>query len=221
MPGTVCTGLLLPMLFGLCGFACYDEHGLKLPPSPPPPRQRRNVVLLIGDGMPLVSEVATSRYLRGTDFALSFHSFPAITYVTTWDVTVYNAHAAKFGLSSYDVQRADPKVGYDPAVGGSAPFPLHEDTDASREYFVGEDAAYPDSAATATAMSTGLKTVSHAISWGPPDSGRGALETIAERVRATNGMAVGFATTVPFSHATPAGFFAHNPSRDDTQAIAR
>ena len=181
---------------------------------------RRHIILMIGDGMPLVSEVATSRYLHGTDYGLSFQALPHRSFVTTWDVDVYNARADEFGVDHYSAESFDPTVGYNPELGGKAPYPIVDDTDAIREYFSYGGWIYPDSASTATAMSTGIKTNSGAIAWLPGAGDQGAIETSAELLRRVYGMSIGLVTTVPFSHATPAGFFSHNPSRGNYTSIA-
>ncbi len=74
-----------------------------------------------------------------------------------------------------------------------------------------------DSAAAATAMSTGVKTCNGAIGVDP--SGR-ALRHLAERAEEL-GKATGVVSSVPLSHATPAGFAVHNPSRGNYAEIAR
>lgn len=182
--------------------------------------KRRHVILMIGDGMPTASEVAASRYLHGVDFGLSFHAFPYRAYKTTWDVDVYNGRAAELGVDAYSPDHFVPTVGYDPARGGPSPYPLTPDSEEIRSYFASSSWIHPDSASTATAMSTGVKTRSAELAWRPDAGDDGALETSAEFLRRTYGMAVGFVTTVPFSHATPAGFFSHNPDRGNTTAIA-
>ncbi len=73
-----------------------------------------------------------------------------------------------------------------------------------------------DSAASATAMSTGVKTNNGVIGMDPEYR---VLETILERAK-MHGMAVGLVTTVQVTHATPAAFSAHVPSRSMTEAIA-
>ena len=70
-----------------------------------------------------------------------------------------------------------------------------------------------DSAASATALSTGEKTESGNIAWAAGDNPNGALTTMCERVKNMNKGACGLVSTVPFSHATPAPFAAHNISR--------
>jgi len=76
---------------------------------------------------------------------------------------------------------------------------------------------YTDSAAAATAMSTGIKTYDGAIG---VDLDKKPLTHIIEQCEQL-GKATGVITTVPLSHATPAGFVAHNPSRDNCKEIAR
>jgi alkaline phosphatase len=75
---------------------------------------------------------------------------------------------------------------------------------------------YTDSAAAATAMATGVKTYNAAIG---VDVNGNAVLNLVERAEQL-GKSTGVVTTVPFSHATPAGFVAHNPARDDYQGIA-
>jgi len=75
---------------------------------------------------------------------------------------------------------------------------------------------YTDSAAAATAMSTGFKTSNGAIG---VDANGSRLEHIIERCEKL-GLSTGVVTTVPISHATPAGFVAHKQSRSSYQEIA-
>jgi alkaline phosphatase len=73
-----------------------------------------------------------------------------------------------------------------------------------------------DSAAAATTMSTGIKTYSGAIGFDADGNPlKHAIEYAEER-----GMATGVVTSVEFSHATPAGFVAHNASRNNYADIA-
>lgn len=73
-----------------------------------------------------------------------------------------------------------------------------------------------DSAAAATAMSTGFKTYDAAIG---VDMNGNPLKHIIEYAE-ERGMATGVVTSVEFSHATPAGFVAHNTSRNSYTDIA-
>ena len=74
-----------------------------------------------------------------------------------------------------------------------------------------------DSAAAATALSSGVKTYNGAIGVGLD---RLPVENIVERAEAL-GKATGVITSVEFSHATPAGFSAHVASRGDMSVIAK
>ncbi|MGD9495370.1 MAG: alkaline phosphatase [Armatimonadota bacterium] len=73
-----------------------------------------------------------------------------------------------------------------------------------------------DSAAAATAMACGVKTYAGAI--GVDRNGQPVTNVVerAERL----GKATGVVTSVPLSHATPAGFVAHTASRSSYEAIA-
>jgi alkaline phosphatase len=74
-----------------------------------------------------------------------------------------------------------------------------------------------DSAASATAMTTGAKTYNYAINVN--DHGK-PLTTIAHELQ-QQGRSVGVVTSVPISHATPAAAYAHNVSRNDYQDLTR
>lgn len=69
----------------------------------------------------------------------------------------------------------------------------------------------PDSASTATSLSTGHKTYSGTIN--VDETGTKTYETITEKVHAQLGMKVGVITSVNLNHATPAAFYAHQASR--------
>lgn len=73
-----------------------------------------------------------------------------------------------------------------------------------------------DSAAGATAFSTGTKTYNGAIGVGPDTTPvKNITEILVER-----GFHWGFAVTSPVTHATPAAFYAHVPSRTMNAEIA-
>lgn len=76
---------------------------------------------------------------------------------------------------------------------------------------------YTDSAAAATAMATGIKTYDAGIG---VDKYKNPVGNVFEAAEAI-GKSTGVVTTVEFSHATPAGFVAHNVSRDDYTGIAQ
>jgi len=188
----------------------------------------KHIILFIGDGMHEAHEVATSRYLFGTDYGLSFHpssgQMTYHTYVATWDVTTYDRYAYQAGKPAYDPKKISPALGYDPAKGGKKPYPSEPDTPDKDKYFLtklrthtstAERLPATDSASAGTALATGYKTDDGNISWLPGDPANGALKTIAETMREKNKASIGVVTTVPFVHATPAVFVSHNVSRDN------
>src|SRR3989339_554510 len=75
-----------------------------------------------------------------------------------------------------------------------------------------------DSGAAATAIATGHKVNRGVISMAYPGDER-ELETLLEYFKA-KGKSTGLVSTAFITHATPAGFGAHSPSRDDYDNIA-
>lgn len=72
-----------------------------------------------------------------------------------------------------------------------------------------------DSASSATAMATGQKVNNKVIS----ERDKKPIQTILEYLQ-KKGKATGLVTTVPITHATPAGFGAHTKHRDNNRDIA-
>lgn len=75
----------------------------------------------------------------------------------------------------------------------------------------------PDSASTATSISTGRKTYSGTIN--VDTTGTEAFETITKKVHDQLGMKVGVISSVNLNHATPAAFYAHQISRNNYYEI--
>jgi alkaline phosphatase len=149
----------------------------------------RNIIIMISDGWGFHHLEAASYYEYGKDARQIYNRFP------------FN-----FAMSTYMAYReGHPCHGhaYDPELAWS-------------------DFAYvrgctTDSAAAATALSTGVKTYRGAIG---VDLDRQPLEHALE-VAEAQGKATGVVSSVQFSHATPAGFVAHNVSRSNYEAIAQ
>jgi alkaline phosphatase len=174
----------------------------------------RNIILIIGDGMNIEHEIASSRYLYGKDFGLSFHQLPYQGNVATWDVDTYKHWSG----GKYDPIAIVPTMGYDPDLGGSKPYPLEHEPPGAEDYL---KAAATDSASAATAWATGHKTDAGNLAWLPGDPDDGELETIAELLREEKGYAIGVVSTVPFTHATPAAHVSHNVSRNNYHEIGK
>jgi len=115
----------------------------------------------------------------------------------TTDAQAYEKFPIRLGMSTYGAAQ-----GYDPQM--------------AWQYFDYVNLEYTDSAAAATAMACGVKTYDGAIG---VDVDGFRIGNVFERAEAA-GKSTGVVTTVPFSHATPASFVAHNVSRDDYRQIA-
>ena len=111
----------------------------------------------------------------------------------------------------YNVQKGGPN----PWTPGDDPFypmgRLSEKTQVAGEH------AHPDSAATATAMNSGVKTYNDSINI---DATGNRVSTVAHEAQ-QRGYSIGVVTSVPISHATPACAYAHNVHRDDYQDLTR
>ncbi|MDD2958719.1 MAG: alkaline phosphatase [Lachnospiraceae bacterium] len=75
----------------------------------------------------------------------------------------------------------------------------------------------PDSASTATSISTGNKTYSGTINM--DETGTTPYETIAEKLKKQKDYKIGVISSVNLNHATPAAFYAHQASRNDYYEI--
>ncbi|MFD1205008.1 alkaline phosphatase [Sporosarcina contaminans] len=92
------------------------------------------------------------------------------------------------------------------------------------KYLVGQQMTYPDdpestitdSAASATAMSSGIKTYNNAIA---VNKEKENVKTVLEAAKEA-GKSTGLVATSEITHATPAAFGAHNESRKNMDAIA-
>lgn len=155
------------------------------------------IFLMIGDGLGFSQVEAASLYRTGKRSALTVQTLPVRLAVTTY-----------------------PTNGtYDPAKATTDPnYVRHGAT---------------DSAAAATALATGYKTANGWLGMSAETNGAANADAflsrrtvavirtnIMERAE-TKRLSTGVVTTVPFSHATPAGFAAHAPERGSYGEIAR
>ncbi|WP_209312922.1 alkaline phosphatase [Streptomyces lonarensis] len=160
----------------------------------------KNVIFLIGDGMGFNQVDTASLYEHG----VSYHQVDVEP--GAGDVTRQPGRATQIyqhfpvGVAAATYQHG---AGYDPAVEWGS--------------FRGPMQNRPDSAATATALATGVRTYNAAIGVDPD---RKPVRNLTERAQEL-GKASGVVTSVPFTHATPASFVAHNEHRNNYHSIAR
>lgn len=146
----------------------------------------KNIIILISDGCGYNHVDAASYYQYGNT-----------------NKQVYEHFSVSLGMSTFMYKSKTPRVlgSYNPAAAWSDFW-----------YVTG---GYTDSAAAATAMSTGFKTFSGAIGMDIDENPLLHLMDYAESF----GKATGVITSVEWTHATPAGFVAHNVSRNNYAAI--
>ncbi len=77
-----------------------------------------------------------------------------------------------------------------------------------------------DSAATATALATGVRTRKKSVGKVVRDGAFVSSDTVLE-IAERRGIATGIVTTTPITHATPAAFFAHQDDRYQIEGIAK
>lgn len=150
-------------------------------------QEMKNMIMMISDGWG-INHVNATNYWHGEN-RQDYQSFPIRLYMSTY--------------SQNGIEGAAPNPAYDPAVAW---------TDF---YYMLLRAT--DSASSATAMSTGVKTYNGRINIGPDGN---QLFTVTERAKEL-GKSVGVVTSVMWSHATPAGYIAHNISRNNYVEIAQ
>ena len=160
------------------------------PTAKPKKAAAKNIIIMISDGWGFSHLEAASYYRYGKDARQIFNRFPF-----TFAVSTYMAYESL----------SDPCYGH-----GYAPQAAWSD-------FGYVESCYTDSAAAATAMSTGVKTYGGAIG---VDLDQQPL-THALEIAEENGKATGVVTSVEWSHATPASFVAHNVSRNNYELIAQ
>ncbi|OYC97602.1 alkaline phosphatase [Microbacterium sp. Yaish 1] len=161
----------------------------------------KNVILMISDGAGYNQFDAASLYEHGTsahqvtvDPATGAIAHEAATpgqVYETWPVQVAQSHYSASGRAEYVTEKAWGDFGW--VASGAT-----------------------DSAAAGTALGTGVKTNNGTLGFEP---GGDRLLTVGEQAQEV-GKKVGLVTSVPFNHATPAGFIAHNADRNDYQGLA-
>jgi len=132
-------------------------------------------------------------------------SFPQATALGLYNGTVENNFVGTLDNPTPDNQpQANMPVFIDfPVVGAATTY------DASK--FI------TDSASAATAIACGVKTLDGAIGVDPYNN---PVTSIAETLKKEAGYKIGIVTSVSIDHATPAGFYAHVPSRNSYYDIA-
>lgn len=152
----------------------------------------KNIIILIGDGV-------------------GYNHIKAANYYTGMAEQVYEKFPVRLAMSHYPAKTGvygdKPSAmhfatGYNTVLAWTLPSYLKDN--------------YSESAAAATALATGFKTYNGSIGMSVSQD---TLENLVEWAKVI-GKSAGVVTSVPFSHATPAGFVAHNSNRVNYSQIA-
>ena len=173
-----------------------------------------HVILLVADGAGYNTWLATAMYEGDASAATPGDEWVHVACDT------YALRDDQADAADPDGAEQDPTFVYDPARAWDTT-PVEGERDEYPFFFEGYRwlRRAPDSANTATAMSTGRRTYSGAINadaYGQP------LEPTIASLTRLSGRAVGIVTSVPLSHATPAALAgAHHESRGAYASLAR
>ncbi|MCX6270166.1 MAG: alkaline phosphatase [Bacteroidetes bacterium] len=152
----------------------------------------KNIIIMISDGCGYNQILATDYFIKGKAESQPYEKFPV-----------------KMAMSSFPASLSDKGPLINPATGYLP--------DSAWSGFSYLEKGWTDSSPAATTMASGVKTYNGSIGMDVNHKPLFNATQLAERL----GKAAGVVTTVPFSHATPAGFVAHNISRNNYVEIAR
>ena len=181
--------VLLSLLFFFLG-EDLSAQALKRKCLPNP----KNIIILLADGMGYNHIIATDNY-GGVDHQV-YEQFPVRLAMAHSPAKAGEYVANNPGSNFY-------ATGYNPSMAWKDTAYLKRN--------------YTESAASATALSTGVKTYNNSIGMSVAHD---TLENLVQWAKSL-GKSAGVVTSVEFSHATPAGFVAHNLVRTNYAQIAR
>lgn len=187
---------------------------------------KKRVILFVFDGMDwetsraaAISKLGRNAYQNGRGTGLHFQDYRDVKTDFGFCVTSPHNHGTSVDVDQQRVTKIGTiRGGYDPILGG--PTPWHS-VKTDRQYLIGKSKtvqhAYTDSAASATSLTSGIKTYNASINVDP----MGRPVTPLPRRLQEEGFKIGIVSSVPISHATPACAYANNVSRNDYQDLTR
>ena len=165
------------------------------------------IFFIVAEGMSVSNEIALSNFLYGKKNMLMWSSFPIQAYMTTWSISSYN------GVYSKD--NFDSNKGYNIEIAGTKPYPYFF-TEDSETYF--KNSNFTDSAASATAMSTGQKVYNNSVCYDKQNDK--IIPNIVDKINKDKIYNTALITTDNFYSGSSACFFAHNKTIFDHKRIA-
>lgn len=191
---------------------------------------KKRIILMVYDGMDWQTTWAAAihasgkvGYTEGRGTGLHFQDYRGTTTDFGYFVTAPHNSGTKVDVDSQRVENPGGTKfgGYDWKRGGDTPWTSWSILKDDPKYLIGGSKEmvhpYVDSAASATAMTAGIKTYNASINIDPDGN---PAPTIAHQLQ-EKGFAVGAVSSVPIAHATPACAYAHNVHRNDYQDITR
>ncbi|RSZ63156.1 alkaline phosphatase [Corynebacterium hylobatis] len=190
------TGLVAPSATAFTGSSMGHESSTGLPGVKTAPK---NIIYMVGDGMGYNHVAAANLYESGqTRYQVEGEAGSDLSEAPGEAVQVYEGDKwNQLAMTTFQHDNS-----YEP------------DRAWADHNYVKEN--FTDSAAAGTAMATGEKTENGKIGVDETDA---SVENTSERAKA-EGKAAGVVSSVPFNHATPAAWAAHNPNRNDLNNMA-
>ncbi|MGO3886798.1 MAG: alkaline phosphatase, partial [Mycetocola sp.] len=185
----------------MTGLVCSGIPALSATAAPAENHTPKNVIVMISDGAGYNQFDAARLYDTGEAYqqvavdpatgAVDRQPGSPSQVYDSWPLQVAQSHYSASGRASYSPEEA--WGSFDWVASGAT-----------------------DSAAAGTALGTGVKTNNGVLGQNPAGE---QLLTVGEQALEV-GKKVGLVTSVPFNHATPAGFIAHNADRNDYHGLA-
>lgn len=187
---------------------------------------KKRIILFIFDGLDWQTTQAAAihrtgavRYESGRGTGLAIQDYSGTQTDFGYCVTAPHNNGTKVNVDTQTVTNpgGSQPGGYSSRIGGDYPWSKPLDP----LYLIGKGRefshAFTDSASSATSLCAGIKTYNAAINIDPAGT---QIAPLARQVQ-DDGFAIGIATSVPISHATPACAYANNVHRSDYQDITR
>lgn len=187
---------------------------------------KKYIFLVIFDGLDWTSTRAAAtyysgeaRYDSGRGTGLFFQDYRGVETDFGYYVCSPHNNGTKVDVDGQIVLNPGGTMpgGYDPQLGGDTPWSKNYDPNYLISKNRSQPHAYTDSSTSACSTVNGIKSYNNAVN---VDFEGKQVPTLPHELQ-KDGFGIGLVTSVPISHATPAGMYAHNVSRNDYQDLTR
>ena len=195
----ILTGLVATTAGAQSSFGSSDLSSFGSSSAVQAPSEPKNIIYMVGDGMGYNHVSATNLYETGqTKYQVEGEANAETLEETAGESVQTYEDFNRLSMTSYQHDGS-----YDPIQ-------------AWNDHNYVNTGSITDSAAAGTAMATGVKTTNGTIGL---DHEGNSVENTSERALSLD-KAAGVVSSVPFSHATPAAWAAHNADRNDYHGMA-